>query len=115
MLERIAYLQTNVEKPMPKCSNSYSTHMQYLAYNVVLHNIFIDFEQHMIAALNKQYPLVPENVYLFQFSESKYWHVQELGLSVAASGFLKAFRAFHSFYENFNFYLMFYLKLKFFN
>ena len=57
----------------------------------------IDFEQVIIAALNQEYPLVPQKLCLFRLSQKIHRHVQELGLSMATSEFLKACRASNSF------------------
>ena len=71
--------------------------LKYLTNNVIPHSIMIDFYQGIIVILNQEYPLVQQKVCLFHLSKSMYRHVQELGLSMAASGFLKAFRASQSF------------------
>ena len=49
----------------------------------------IDFYQGIIVTLNQEYPLAQQKVCLFHFSKSILRHVQELGLSMATSGFLR--------------------------
>ena len=64
---------------------------------MVSYSLMIGFEQGTIVALNQKYPLVSQTICLFDLSKSIYGHLQELGLSMAASGLLKAFGASHSF------------------
>ena len=53
--------------------------LQHLTDNAVPHSIMIDFEQEMTAALNQEYPLLPQTGCLLHLSKSIYLHVQELG------------------------------------
>ena len=72
--------------------------LRQLTNNVVPHSIMIGFEQVIIAALNlKLNPLVPQKLCLFRYSKNIHRYVQELRLSMAASGFLRACRASHGF------------------
>ena len=71
--------------------------LKQLINNVIPHSIIIDFYQSIIVISNQEYSLVQQKVCLFHISKSIYRHVQELGLSIASSEFLKAFRASHSF------------------
>ena len=70
--------------------------LKHLINNAIPHSIMIDFYERIIVILNEECHLVQQKVCLFPLSKSIYRHVQELRLSVAASGFLKAFRASHS-------------------
>ena len=105
-----------------KCRETYTEKLRQLTHltnNVIPHSIMIDFYQGIMIILNQEHLLVQPKVCLFHLSKSICLYVQELGLSMAASGFLNAFKASHSFFkslhENLNFYLIPYLKLKFFN
>ena len=80
--------------------------LQHLTNTFISHSIMIDFGQCMIATLNQEYPLVSQKVYIFCLSKSINWHVQELGLSIAAS-FSKVSLEFY-------FYLMFQFWMKIF-
>ena len=74
---------------MLKISAEMLRQLQHLPNNVAPHDVIIDFEHGLTAALNQDY---------FVFLKiTIYWHDQELGLSMPTSGFLKAFRGFHSF------------------
>ena len=58
----------------------------------------IDFEQGIITALTLECPLVPKKSVCFVFLRTYiHRHFQELELSMAASGVLKARRASHNF------------------
>ena len=57
--------------------------LKHLTNNVIPHSIMIDFYQGIIVALNQEYPLVQQNVWVFHVSRSIYWYDQELGLSRA--------------------------------
>ena len=83
-----------------KCRENYTEklrQLKHLTNNVIPHSIVIDFYQGIIVILNWEYPLVQQKVCLFHLSKSIYRHVQELGLSMGASEFLKGFRASYSF------------------
>ena len=59
--------------------------LQHLTNNAVGHSILINFEHGMIAALNQEYPFVPQKICLFNLSERIYQYLQQPGLSMAAS------------------------------
>ena len=62
--------------------------LKHLTNDVIPHSIMTDFYQDIIVILNQEYPLVQHKVCLFHLSKSIHEHVQELGVSMAASGFL---------------------------
>ena len=81
LLESVVYLQTKGLKTNAEVLRQ----LQHLTSNVVDHSILTNFEHGMIAALNQEYPFVPQKICLFHLSERIYQYVQELGLSMAAS------------------------------
>lgn len=81
--------------------------LHHLPNKVVSYSLMIGFEQGTIVALNQKYPLVSQTICLFDLSKSIYGHLQELGLSMAASGLLKAFGASHSFPKVYKIILIF--------